>query len=332
MKFRLTVSEVANAMSGSQSEAEIDAVGEDEAHSPSVHARPEPGTAFLDDNATVGEPESGGKVVSQRSIVPNATGRDPEAWALAQGWLVGPDAAENPSDSADISDQEPTSSDEEVMNSVEGESGDFVATARQDLTANSAAEDASLDPDASSDNRILHVSEVSAEQGFDPDAGDHSEVAIDAVEEGEANSPGEHAPPEPDTGLQDERVSADQPRTAGNAPAQPSIGPDATGKNPEVRSLGQGQRAGPVDASVPAGDFDCGVAPSAEEARDSAGVESGASAAPDIDRGLSSTLYIFPQVHVQKISVFAIASRASSSGSTRPPMSPTSFHRFCQDQ
>ena len=38
------------------------------------------------------------------------------------------------------------------------------------------------------------------------------------------------------------------------------------------------------------------------------------------------------QVQVQKISVSAMASRASSSGSTSPPMSPTSFHRFRYDQ
>ena len=60
------------------------------------------------------------KAASQPSIAPNATGRDPEAWALAQGWIDGQDEAEESSVSADNSDQEPTSSDEEVMASAHG--------------------------------------------------------------------------------------------------------------------------------------------------------------------------------------------------------------------
>ena len=49
---------------------------------------------------------------------------------------------------------------------------------------------------------------------------------------------------------------------------------------------------------------------------------------PDNERLCSK----FDQVQVQKISVSAMVSRASSSGSTRPPISPTSVHRFRYDQ
>ena len=45
---------------------------------------------------------------------------------------------------------------------------------------------------------------------------------------------------------------------------------------------------------------------------------------------LSSTLYIFSQVQVQKTASFAMNSRASSSGRMTPPMSPMSSHlRLC---
>lgn len=45
---------------------------------------------------------------------------------------------------------------------------------------------------------------------------------------------------------------------------------------------------------------------------------------------LTSTLYIFSQVQVQKTASFAMNSRASSSGRMTPPMSPMSSHlRLC---
>ena len=284
---------VDNAPVNDPSEAEIAAVDEDEAHSPSARTGKEPGIRFQEKDDTAGEPESGGKAVSQPSIAPNAIGRDPEAWALAQGWNVGQDDADDASVSAGIPDHEPAFSDEEVMDSADGASVDSAETHRQDPAAISAPDDDSPDPGASPDNRVLPVSEVSTEQGGDRAEGNLTEAEIDAVEEGEAYSPLEHEPPKPDTGLQDESVSAVGPATADKAASPPLIASDATGKNLEACSLAQGRRGGPVvavDASVPAGDSDPGVISTDEEARDTAEDESGASAALDVDRGLRAAI------------------------------------------
>ena len=284
---------VDDAVAGDQFEAEIAAVEEDEVDSPGALARPEPSIRFQEKDGTAGEPESGGKAATQPSVAPNATGKDPEAWALAQGWLVGPDDADDASASAGNPDHGPIFFDEEVMDSADGASTDSAKTPRQDLTASSAPEDASPDPGASADNRVLPVSEVSTGQGGDRAEGDHTEAEIDAVEEGEEHSPGEHALQESDTGLQDERVSADESETADKGPAQVSISPDAAGKHSGPRSMALGRRVGPVDAvdaSVPNGDSDHGVIPPDEEARDSAKDDPGASHAPDVDPGLRASI------------------------------------------
>ena len=273
-------SEVDDALAGDQSEG-------DEARSPRDHARPELGAGFQKKDDTAGEPATGAKAVPQPTTAPNATCRDPEARALAQGGLVGLDDAEGASVSARNSDHEPTSSEEEVTVSVVDESVASTEILRQGLTAHSEAEDNSPGRDASPDDKTLFHSKVSTEQGRDPDAGDHSEVEI------EANPPEEHAPSGPDTGIHDERISSDEPETADKAPSQPSIAPVAGGKNAEAWALVQGRRVEPVDVaevSVPAGDSDQGVISSDEEAGASAVDETGALTAPGVAPGLRAAI------------------------------------------
>ena len=278
---------------GDQSETEIAAIGEGEVHSPSDHARPEPGAGLQDKDGTAGELATADKVAPQPPMAPNVTGRDPAAWALAQGWLVGPDDADDASVSGGDSDHRPTSLIEEVTESAGDESAESAETRRQDLAVISVSEDVSPEPCVSPDKRVSHGSEDSTGQGVDPVAEDKSEGEIDAVEEGEAHSSGEHAPQEPDARLQDVNVSAVEPETAGKAPSQPSIAPDSTSRNPEARASAQGRRVGPVDlvdASAPVGDSNFGAVSSGEEARDPADDESDATPASDVDPGLRAAI------------------------------------------
>ena len=277
---------VDNAGAGDQSEA-------DEAHFPSDHARPEPSAGFQDKDGTAGELATADKVVPQPLIVPNATARDPAVWALAQGWLVGPDDADDASVSGGNSDHEPISTKEEVTDSAGDKFVESAETTRQDLAVISVSEGASPDPCVSPDKKASSGSEDSTGQGVDPGAKDQSEAEIDAAEERETPAPSEHAPQEPDARLQDVSVSAVEPETADKAPSQPSIAPDSTGKNPEARSLAQGRRVGPVDAVdafVSVGESDHGIISSDDEARDPVDGESGASTAPDVDPGLRAAV------------------------------------------
>ena len=193
-----------------RSEAEIAASEEDEAHSPSEHARPEADSEFEDASVSADGPETTDKAASRPSIAPAATGRDAAAWALAQGWRVDPGEADGATVPAGASEDKAASSDEEAADSAAGEPVAVAEVSRQDQATHRAEEIEPPDPGPSPDARVSSVSEASAEQAGDRDAEDPSEAAIVAAESDADHSSNEHALPEADMEFQDEGTSSEE--------------------------------------------------------------------------------------------------------------------------
>ena len=196
---------------------EIAVSGEDETHSLSEHVHPETDSEFQDAGVSGDESETADKAASQPSIAPAATGRDAAAWALAQGWRVGPDEADGAPVPAGAFEDEPAATDEEVVDSAAGESVAVAEASRQDRAVHQAEEVEPPGPGPSPDDRVLSVSEASADEAGDSDAKDQSEAEIVVAANDAEHSLNEHARPEADGEFQDEDASVEEEEAPGSA-------------------------------------------------------------------------------------------------------------------